>query len=69
MTRPIIHEHNSETDETVDREMTDSEFAEWQKNQAAALKIEAEGTAKAEAKAALLEKLGISAEEAALLLG
>ena len=52
----------------IDREMDNAEFAEYQIRQAQfeALKIEAQ--TKAEAKSALLEKLGISEDEAKLLL-
>lgn len=31
MAKPMIRIHNVETDEIVDREMTDSEFNEWNK--------------------------------------
>jgi hypothetical protein len=33
MTRPFIQIHDAETDEFVTREMTDTEFAEWQAGQ------------------------------------
>lgn len=68
MTKPIIRIHDTQTNEVVDREMTDAEYADYQELQA---KAEAEKAAliKAEAdKAALLVKLGITAEEAKLLL-
>jgi len=68
MTKPIIRIHNSKTDEVIDREMTDAEFAAYKANQAAQDAKQAEAEAKATAKAALLSKLGITAEEAALLL-
>jgi len=66
MSRPIIREHNLATNEVIDREMTDLEFAEYQENE---LAIEAAQQAKNDAKSALLEKLGITEEEAKLLLG
>ena len=60
-------------DNGTDRDMTETEktaFAEWQKIAMAEAKAEAKATAdKAIAKAALLDKLGITADEAALLLG
>ena len=61
---------NTETGETVDieRDMTAQELAE---KEAVEAQMEAEQIAKAEAKAkrlALLEKLGITEEEAKLLL-
>ena len=69
MPNPIIRIHNVETDEIIDREMTDEEFAAYKAQKATdAIKL-AEAKAKAEAKAALLERLGITEEEAALLLG
>ena len=68
MSRPIIREHNLATDEVIDREMNDEEFAAYEAQQAAnAAAAQAEAD-KATAKAALLTKLGITAEEAKLLL-
>ena len=65
-------EINCETGEVVERPLTADEIAA---NEAAAaqaeadrLAAEAEAEAKAQAKAELLAKLGITAEEAALLL-
>ena len=68
-TRPSVRIHNVETNEVIDREMTDAEFAEYQANQTAKATAQAEAEAKATAKAELLERLGITAEEAQLLLG
>lgn len=56
-------------DGEVKREFTEAEYAQYELDKAEALAKEAEAAAKAEAKAALLAKLGITAEEAALLLG
>jgi hypothetical protein len=67
-TRPTIRIHNTETDEVIDREMNDAEFAQYQADQAAQAIVKAEAEAKATAKADLLAKLGITAEEAVLLL-
>lgn len=50
------------------REMNDAEFEMYQMQVAETAAREAEAQTKAEAKAALLERLGITAEEAALLL-
>ena len=69
MTKPIVRIHNVQTDEIIDREMTDAEFEVCKINQAASATRIAEAEAKATAKAALLSKLGITAEEAKLLLG
>ena len=69
MTKPMMRIHNAATDEVIDREMTDAEYAEHQKQQAESIAM-AELRAKAEInKAALLAKLGITADEAAILLG
>ena len=70
MTKLII---NVETGETLERELNEAELnQEIIDTTKAASKIEAEqieAEAKATAKAALLERLGITAEEAQLLLG
>lgn len=65
---PIIKIHNVETGEVIEREMNENEIAQYEAEKARA---EAEIEAKTEvaaAKAALLEKLGITEEEAKLLL-
>ncbi|NDB61454.1 hypothetical protein EB001_23895 [bacterium] len=63
---------NCETGEQTEVELTAEEIAQREadaKAYEAELKVkEAEAAAKAEAKAELLDKLGITAEEAALLL-
>ena len=64
----MIRIHNVETNEIVDREMNDEEFANYQADQATEAIRKAEAEAKATAKAALLERLGISEDEARLLL-
>jgi hypothetical protein len=69
MTKPIIRIHNISTNEIIDREMNDAEFAQHEADQAALVILQADAEAKATAKAALLERLGITAEEAQLLLG
>jgi hypothetical protein len=66
---PQITIHNAETGEIITRDANAEEIAQIEADQAAAIeKAEAEA-AKAEQKAALLERLGITAEEAQLLLG
>ena len=69
MTKPMVRIHNIETDEVIDREMNDEEFKTYQEQKVESVAIKNEEEAKATAKAALLDKLGISADEAALLLG
>lgn len=61
--------HNVETGEVTEVEMTKDELAQFKLDQEAATARTAEAEAKAEAKSALLERLGITAAEAALLLG
>jgi hypothetical protein len=67
--RPMVRIHNAETNEIIDREMNDAEFAQYEADQAAEETRIAAEAAKAEQKAALLDRLGITAEEAQLLLG
>jgi hypothetical protein len=67
MTKPMVRIYTGDG-EFIDREMNTEEFAQYKLDVAArAAEKEAE-EAKATAKAALLSKLGITAEEAALLL-
>jgi hypothetical protein len=64
----IVKIHDVTSGEIIEREMNAEELAQWEIDKA---KAEAEAQAKAEAtaaKAALLEKLGITEEEAKLLL-
>jgi hypothetical protein len=68
MTKPTIRIHDLATDEVIDREMNDAEFAQYEADQAAQATAQAEAEAKATAKAALLVQLGITEEQAKLLL-
>jgi hypothetical protein len=69
MTTPQIGEANILTGETVLRDMNADELAQYKADQAQS-KAEAQAKAdKATAKAALLDRLGITADEAVLLLG
>lgn len=68
MTKPMIRIHNIETNEIIDREMTAAEFKIYEAEQNADADLTAQAEAKATAKSALLSKLGITAEEAVLLL-
>ena len=67
-TRPKVRIHNMATDEVIDREMDDQEFAAYEADQAAQAIAQAETEAKAAQKAALLTQLGITEEQAKLLL-
>ena len=73
MPNPTRIEVNCTTGEVLEIELTDAEVAElaYQAELAAEKKAEEDRIAaeKATAKAALLERLGITADEAALLLG
>jgi hypothetical protein len=65
---PIIKIVDASTGKEIEREMNAEELAQWQKDKA---KAEAEAQAMSEAaanKAALLERLGLTEEEAKLLL-
>jgi hypothetical protein len=53
----MIRLHNIETDEVIDREMTDAEFAKYEANNLAQTIEQAEAEAKAQAKAAAENKL------------
>ena len=68
MPNPMIRIHNIETNEVTDREMTDAELATYESEIAAKATESDNATLKAEEKAALLDRLGMTAEEAALLL-
>jgi len=67
--RPIITIHNIETDEIISREMNDAEFAQYEADQTKDLEAQAEAEVKKAQRQALLDKLGITADEAKLLLG
>lgn len=68
MSKPMIREHNVTTDEVIDREMTDEEFAQYQVQQVKDVAREQAQAQAATDKAALLAKLGITDDEAKLLL-
>jgi hypothetical protein len=68
MTNPTIRIHNAATNEIVDREMTASEFNAYKATQAEIVATKTEAETKAAARAAILERLGLTAEEAAILL-
>jgi hypothetical protein len=68
MTKPTIKLVNAETGEEIEREMNADEFATYQQDAAAhAAKLQAEAS-QAAAKQAILDRLGLTVEEAALLL-
>jgi len=65
----IKTEYDAATNTTIEVEFNEKDLEQLAIDQAAQAKIDAEIAAKAAAKAALLDRLGITAEEAALLLG
>jgi len=69
MTNPLIRIHDTQTDTILDREMNAEEFNQYKADQAAELSRQAEAEAAATQKAALLARLGITADEAKLLIG
>lgn len=62
-------DHNVTTGETVERDMTAEEIEQWESDKAAADAAKEAEMIKATQKAALLDKLGITEDEAKLLLG
>jgi len=68
-TKPIVRIHNIETDEVIDREMTDAEFSQYQADKAADAIAKAEAEVKENAKAAILDRIGLTADELKTILG
>jgi hypothetical protein len=68
MTKPMIRIHNTSTNEVIDREMTEEEYAVFLTDQELHLAEKAKAEQAAADKVALLAKLGITADEAKLLL-
>ena len=65
----MIRIHNTETDKIVDREMTNAEFAQYEADQATQAIAKAEAEVKAAQRQAILDRLGLTSEEAKILLG
>ena len=65
----MVRIHNTETDEIIDREMTDAEFTQYEIDQVDYLARQTEAATKAAQRQALLARLGITEDEARLLLG
>jgi hypothetical protein len=68
MTKPMIRIHNAETDEYVDREMNDEEYSQYLIDTEKTQNMIYQEEEKKQNKNALLERLGITEEEAKLLL-
>jgi hypothetical protein len=69
MTNPIIKIIDLSTNEVIERPMNDEEFAALLESAAKTAAFEANIAAKTEARQAVLDRLGITAEEAQLILG
>ena len=67
--RPMVRIHNAETNEIIDREMNDAELAQYEIDVATQAAADAAEAQKAADRAALLAQLGITEEQAKLLLG
>jgi hypothetical protein len=66
MSRPLVRIHDLATDEVIDREMTAAEFKVYEADKA----LEAASQAEAQAeRQAILDRLGLTADEVKLLLG
>ena len=63
-----ILEHNVQTGEAIERDATSEEVEQMQADAAEKALADQAESEKADAKAALFERLGITADEAALLL-
>ena len=68
-TRPMVRIHDLASDEIIDREMNDAEFAQYEANKAAQAIEKAEAEAKATAKTAILDRIGLTADELKTILG
>jgi hypothetical protein len=69
MTKPMVRIHDAQTDEIVDREMTTVEFKQYEKDQKETLNRKAEADTKAAAKQAILDRIGLTADELKTILG
>jgi Holliday junction resolvasome RuvABC DNA-binding subunit len=72
MNKPIVVFHNVKTNEIIEREMNNKEFAQWELDQVAEAARQAEQDAKAAAKESALTKLqalGLSEAEIRALVG
>lgn len=68
-TKPMVRIHNLETDEIIDREMNDIEFAKYEADQAAQEAAKIEAQAKEAARQSILDRIGLTADELQTILG
>ena len=72
MNKPIVVFHDVKTNEIIEREMNNKEFAQWELDQAAEAARQVEQDAKAAAKDSALTKLqalGLTEDEIKALVG
>ena len=69
MSKPMVKEHNLTTGEIIEREMTDDEFELYQEEAAKETEKLLASQEKAVKRAELLERLGLTEDEARVLLG
>ena len=70
MKKPIVRIYTgAEITDYIDREMNADEYKIYQADQAAELAQKAEADAKATAKAAILDRIGLTADELKTILG
>ena len=69
MTKPQIKEYNCETQEEIIRDATDAEIAQMEIDAANAVTAKAEAEAKEAARQAILDRLGLTADELKTILG
>jgi hypothetical protein len=69
MAKPMIRIHDLATNEVIDREMNAEEYAQYQADLAADKAEQAAAEAKAAAKSAIVDRLGLTADELQVLLG
>lgn len=65
---PKLAIHDAQTGETIVREMTESEIAQYKADQSAVKEMAQSNVDRAALKTATLEKLGLTADEVAALL-
>ena len=69
MSKPTIRIHALATNEVIDREMTAAEVKVYEKEKAAEAAKLAEAEAKAVARQAILDRLGLTVDELKTILG
>ncbi len=65
----MVRIHDLSTNEVIDREMTAAEFKQYEAHQKAITTEKIEAEAKEAARQAILDRLGLTADEAKLILG